>query len=152
MRLSETPEYNAWKQARMRCQNPRNARFKDYGGRGITVCERWQKYENFLSDMGPRPSPLHSLDRENNDGNYEPGNCRWATAEQQQRNMRNNNWITAFGETLCLQDWVRRTGLDSKTIRWRIATGWTPEDALSTSPGSRYAGQATKKSLEEVLA
>lgn len=71
-----------------RCRRPRNRAFKDYGGRGICVCERWKSFENFLADMGPRPSPKHSIDRINNDGNYEPGNCRWATAEMQGNNRR----------------------------------------------------------------
>jgi hypothetical protein len=71
-----------------RCRNPRNARYKDYGGRGITVCEAWRSFEAFLADMGRRPSPAHSLDRRENDGNYEPGNCRWATPEEQANNRR----------------------------------------------------------------
>ncbi len=82
------PEYFIWKGMRQRCSNPRNQKFKDYGARGISVCERWDSFEAFLSDMGRRPSPGHSIDRKNNDGNYEPGNCRWATAKEQAANTR----------------------------------------------------------------
>jgi hypothetical protein len=85
-----TPEYEAWHQMKSRCLNSKDKRFKDYGGRGIAICERWQNsYEMFLADMGRRPSPQHSLDRfPNNDGDYEPTNCRWATRSEQQQNKR----------------------------------------------------------------
>lgn len=85
---AETPEYHAWHAMFQRCTNPHHASWEDYGGRGVTVCERWQSFENFIADMGPRPSPKHSLDRTNNDGNYEPSNCRWATWNEQARNRR----------------------------------------------------------------
>jgi len=85
---AETPEHLAWSQMRGRCRNVNNPRYKDYGGRGITICERWEAFENFFADMGPRPSPKHSIDRINNDGNYEPLNCRWATTLQQAHNQR----------------------------------------------------------------
>lgn len=82
-------EYRAWTAMRTRCRNPRSASYHNYGGRGIKVCERWDLFDNFLADMGLKPSPQHSLDRfPNNDGNYEPGNCRWATNYEQQNNKR----------------------------------------------------------------
>jgi hypothetical protein len=88
-RMTHTREYRAWAGMIQRCTNPKNARWADWGGRGISVCDRWHSFENFYADMGPRPSPDHSLDRyPNNDGNYEPGNVRWATRTEQQLNKR----------------------------------------------------------------
>lgn len=84
-----SPTYRSWSQMKVRCQVPTNHKFKDYGGRGITVCDRWQSFANFLVDMGDRP-PGTSLDRINNDGNYEPGNCRWADAKTQRNNRRDS--------------------------------------------------------------
>lgn len=84
-----SPEFRCWLGMRIRCHYPNKREWKWYGGRGITVCERWrQSFENFLADMGPKPSPEHTLDRINNDGNYEPGNCRWATEDEQRANKR----------------------------------------------------------------
>jgi len=83
-----TQEYRSWTKIFQRCYNPKCKNFHDYGGRGITVCERWLQFENFIADMGNKPTPKHSLDRINNDGNYEPGNCRWATHTEQMRNRR----------------------------------------------------------------
>ena len=90
--LKRTPEYRAWSGMHDRCGNPNGNSFEDYMGRGITVCERWKSFLNFLADMGVRPSSEHSLDRRDNDGNYEPGNCRWATAEEQAHNRRPRRW------------------------------------------------------------
>jgi hypothetical protein len=89
MRESKTSEYQSWQQMKQRCLNPNVASFKNYGGRGISVCDRWMvSYEAFRCDMGPRPSAKHSIDRINNDGHYEPSNCRWATASEQASNQR----------------------------------------------------------------
>lgn len=82
------PEYEIWKSMRKRCRNPRDPAYKNYGGRGITVCTRWDTYENFIADMGARPDPSLTLERKNNDGNYEPSNCVWATRTEQSKNRR----------------------------------------------------------------
>lgn len=83
-----TPEHRAWKALRGRCNNPNDPAYANYGGRGIRVCERWNSFDNFLADMGLKPTPKHSIDRIDNNGNYEPGNCRWATDSQQNKNKR----------------------------------------------------------------
>jgi hypothetical protein len=127
-----TPEYRTWKAMRERCHSPNHAMFANYGARGITVCERWGCFENFLADMGRKPSPTHSIDRINNDGNYEPGNCRWATAEEQSRNRRNVYAITIDGKTATLGEWCAVYGVSPATALRRISRGATPEAAVST--------------------
>lgn len=88
--LTGTPEYSVWSAMIQRCTNPKNAQYKWYGARGISVCERWLKFDNFLSDIGNRPSPELEIDRIDNDGNYEPGNVKWSTRKEQMNNMRRN--------------------------------------------------------------
>ena len=109
--LSKTPEYKTWKGIRARCTNPNEPNYKYYGGRGISVCKRWQTFENFISDMGKRPTPKHSIDRINNMGNYTNHNCRWATHTQQMRNTRLNRLLTHNGKTMCVSEWCEYLGL-----------------------------------------
>lgn len=125
--------YIVWGAMRQRCLNPNNPKYPRYGGRGIRICERWDSFENFLADMGERP-PGSSLDRINNDGNYEPGNCRWATPREQQQNRSSNRNITVRGRKACLIEWSRITMIDRATIRGRIRRGWSPERAISVLP------------------
>jgi hypothetical protein len=127
----KTPEYSAWLHMRERCFNPNNSRYARYGGRGITICERWNAYENFSVDMGLRPSPQHSIERINNDGNYEPSNCKWATRKEQQQNIVHARLITFNGQTLCLSEWARRLGSCAGTLTGRIKRGWPLERVLT---------------------
>lgn len=119
-----------------RCRNARSPYYHLYGGRGIKVCERWKGkngFLNFLQDMGRRPSPKHSIDRIDNNGNYEPGNCRWATRIEQNRNRRDNRLVTFNGQTKCIAEWCDETGLPEKSVRARLwLLGWSVEDALTT--------------------
>ena len=125
------PTYQCWQDMKQRCYNPIAQQFYNYGARGITVCERWlDSYENFLSDMGEKPNDK-SLDRINNDGNYTPENCRWATNRQQARNRRNTVMITHNGITMCRRDWAAKTGLHETTIQYRMNAGWPIEECLA---------------------
>lgn len=127
---TETVEYRTWAQMLSRTRSGTHVNFKNYGGRGITVCERWKKYENFLADMGRRPSPKHSLDRKDNDKGYDPDNCRWATIFEQNRNTRGNHRITIRGETKTLAEWMEIAGRKAKTFQNRIQRGMSEENAL----------------------
>lgn len=130
-RRSNCPEYRSWYAMRQRCGNPRNVAYANYGGRGITVCERWQhSFQAFLSDMGDKPTPAHSLDRVDNDGNYEPGNVVWASKHRQSRNKRTNRMLTFNGKTQTLEDWANELGLCHATIHRRLKDGWDLHDAF----------------------
>lgn len=131
-----TREYAAWQAMKNRC-DPRHVFYRHYGGRGITICARWlESFENFLADVGPRPSPAHSLDRINNDGNYEPSNVRWATQTEQVRNRRGMKLYEFKGERLVLPEIAARTGVPCDRLRQRIIRyGWTLAEAVSTPVG-----------------
>lgn len=104
---NKTAEYRAWRHMKSRCYNPNVYNYEIYGGSGIIVCDRWlESFEYFLSDMGARPTPEHSIDRINGKGNYEPKNCRWATKAEQSRNISTNRWIEFHGNRLILSDWA----------------------------------------------
>lgn len=127
-----TKEYRAWIGMRARCRTKNHRSTKHYVGKGITVCDRWQNsFERFLADMGRAPSAIHSIDRINNDGNYEPGNCRWATPIEQRYNSNVIHWVTAFGKTMSITQWASQTGFSGAVISWRIKSGWSLEDALT---------------------
>lgn len=129
------PLYVRWTLMINRCENPRNKRFARYGGRGIRICERWRNdFSLFVADMGLPPTPGHTLERIDNDGNYEPGNVRWATVREQNRNTGSNRLITAHGETLCVAEWAERLGCSESTLRDRLSRGWSLERAVSEPP------------------
>lgn len=126
-------EHRCWATIKRRCYNLRCSKYKYYGGRGITVCDRWlRSYENFLEDMGRAPSPDHSIDRINNDGNYEPLNCQWATMQEQNNNRRCSRYLTHDNQTRTLSEWSRFTGINSKTLHKRLKNGWSVEKAITT--------------------
>lgn len=128
--MSRAAGYGSWGAMWTRCSDPRNAEYPRYGGRGISVCEQWRDAATFFEDMGPRPSRGHSLDRIDNDGHYEPGNVRWATLRQQNRNKRSNRWIEFRGERLVISDMAIKYGIELETLRCRLARGWTIANAL----------------------
>lgn len=132
-RQTGTPEYHVWQQAKARCYNPRNRRYPTYGARGITMCDRWRNsFENFLTDMGPRPSSQHSIDRIDNNKGYSPNNCRWATAAEQSRNRRTTRLLTYKGDTLPAKDLAAKYGVPYKTLMSRLYQGWAINKALET--------------------
>jgi DNA-binding NtrC family response regulator len=122
-----------------RCLNPNARNYKRYGARGISVCASWLIFSNFLKDMGKRPSSVHSLERKDNDGQYSPNNCLWATAEQQAKNRRSNHRITFGSKTLNLEEWADLLGINRQTLSTRLnQMGWPVEKAL-TAPVRRLA-------------
>ena len=115
--------------------NPERADYALYQGRGITVCDRWREFTDFLADMGPKPSLRHTLDRIDSDGNYEPGNCRWATPQEQARNWKTRNRkLECRGELLTIGEWAKRIGIARESLRDRLESGWTVEQAITTPP------------------
>lgn len=120
-----------WRTMHQRCSDPRSRSFPDYGGRGITVCERWNDFEAFVADMGPRPSAQHSIDRIDPGGPYSPENCRWATPQEQARNRSSNRRVTHQGQTKTVAEWADVAGLLPTTLLWRLDHGWDVEAALT---------------------
>jgi hypothetical protein len=142
---SNSSEYKAWISMRDRCLNEKHASYGGYGGRGITVCERWRSsFENFYEDMGDKPSPTRSLDRIDNEGNYSCGkceeckengwnaNCRWATPWEQAQNRRPNKFITFNNKTLTISEWANEFGVNYNLIWWRLNRKWDVEKAITT--------------------
>lgn len=135
-RASSTPEYEIWAGMIKRCENKNCEKYELYGARGIVVCERWRNdFSAFLADMGPRPSPKHSIDRyPDNCGNYEPGNCRWATRRQQDLNMRRMVFVEFRGGRVPLIELVEGSGLKYQTVWDRLRRGWGIQRALTQPP------------------
>lgn len=127
------PLYTVWCQMRARCQDPDNPAYHRYGGRGITVCERWERFDLFLSDMGDKPAPGLTIDRMDNDGPYSPDNCRWATRTEQARNRRSTVLVEFDGQSLTLSEWSKQLGIDRALLHARIhQLGWPIRKALTT--------------------
>ena len=133
-----TREYRCWVDMRSRVLTKSNDAYKDYGARGISICERWSDFSAFFEDMGPSPTKAHTLDRINVNGNYEPGNCRWATPREQAINRRDTILLTYNGETMCMKDWARKLGMSYITLGGRIRSGWPVEKALTTPVAHKH--------------
>jgi len=132
-RMSRTPEYYSWRAMKIRCFNPNYPRYSDWGGRGITVCDRWKNsFENFLADMGTKPSPKHSLDRIDNDSDYSLKNCKWSTRVEQANNQRTNHLITIGNETWTIAQWAKKMGFSEQLIYRRLYRGWSEYRAVMT--------------------
>lgn len=131
-------EFKVWMGMHTRCTNANEKGYYRYGGRGITVCDRWQEFANFYDDMGPRPSPDHSIERKKNDANYEPSNCKWATRKEQCRNRRSNRIVSFRGRQMSLAEAVEISGLPYFTVSQRIGKlGWDDERALTEPVNGR---------------
>lgn len=128
------PEYKVWAGMRQRCNNPNAHGYHNYGGRGIKCCARWETFWNFYDDMGPRPSKHYTLDRIDNDGDYTPENCRWATWRQQHNNRRDNVILTIDGVEKTMAQWARESGRIAEVIYQRLNRGWSPRDAVFKEP------------------
>ena len=128
--LTNTSTYKIWAKMKNRCSSEKTKSYKNYGGRGIFVCERWDKFENFLEDMGERPPSLE-LDRINNDGPYSPDNCRWTTRKENGRNRRTNRFLTFNGETKTIAEWAESLSMKRLTLMSRLHKGWSVDRALT---------------------
>jgi len=143
--LSGTRTYKSWSCMVRRCSINTSNRWKHYGGKGVTVCDRWKSsYSNFLEDMGERPDGK-TLDRIDTGGDYCKENCRWLTPKEQGRNKKNNKLVTHNNKTATLAEWQEITGIDADTLSWRLKSGWTDEEALTlqVSPMSRSVKKTT---------
>lgn len=128
--LNGTPEQKVWNNMKSRCLNPNHPRYKDWGGRGITISDDWLKLENFYRDMGKRPSKHHTLERIDNNKGYSKENCYWATTKDQALNRRSNKHLTANGYTFTLLEWSEKLSINKVTLASRLRRGWSVEEAL----------------------
>lgn len=141
--MAGSPEHKIWMGIKCRCKCPSATGYSRYGGRDIAVCESWRdSFEAFYRDMGPRPTPKHTVERKDNDKGYCKENCVWATRTEQMRNMSRNHLITFNGKTQCLQEWAEEFGLNKATLRRRLQRGWSVERAF---------GEAAKHHSERLL-
>jgi hypothetical protein len=148
--MAGTREYSRWSNMKARCEKASHRDFGRYGGRGITVCERWRSdFQAFMDDMGPAPSDTHTIERIDGDGPYSPENCRWATPTEQASNRHTNQTITHQGETLTVQEWSRRTGIGAPALYWRLHDGWDAERILTTPTAPTYTAHGLTLTLAE---
>jgi hypothetical protein len=148
--MSNTVEFSTWTDIKSRCYNKNLKHYSRYGGRGIKVCQRWlDSFENFYKDMGKRPSDNHSIERIDNDGDYSPNNCKWATLIEQANNKRTSHYITIKGKTKTIAEWSKITGLSIAMIWYRIKAGYTKESLIDKKPiGSLTFNGETKTQKE----
>ena len=136
--MYDTAEYSIWRAMKSRCRGLNSVAFKYYGGRGIKICQEWSNnFVTFFADMGERPSDKHTLERINNDGDYKPSNCRWATRAEQNRNKRDTRLLTFRGETRCVTDWAKTLGISTGGLFYRLRHNWSIERALTTPVRSK---------------
>lgn len=135
---SRIREYGIWGNMLYRCNTKTSQMYDNYGGRGINVCERWHHYENFISDMGYSPSEIHSLDRIDNNGDYEPKNCKWATKKEQARNRRNSRKITIDGVEMQIDDYCEKYSVSVQAIKTRYVRGWSNDRIINTPVRKAY--------------
>lgn len=150
--MTRTPEYKAWQNLKDRCYNEDADQYPNYGGRGIRVCERWlESFENFLSDMGFRPGTGYSIDRKDNDGHYEPGNCRWTTTDVQSNNRRDNRYYDFRGEQLTVPQIAKKLRMSTSTLSARLRYGMSPEEAFTRKFHKKYFDlNGTRMTVNEV--
>lgn len=129
--MSDTALYRRWQGMLTRCENPNSSSYPNYGGRGIKVCDKWHSFENFLDDMGEPPAKSYSIERIDNNGDYAPENCKWASRAEQSRNTRKNRVIEFRGASMCLKDWADDLGMDQASLKERLDK-WTLDAALTT--------------------
>lgn len=140
--MRKSPEWKIWSGMRQRCLNRNHTFFNRYGGRGISICDRWSSFENFYADMGPRPSPEHQIDRIDNDGNYEPCNCRWVNKKEQSGNRSISRRFVINGESRSLASLAQERGMLPGTLHDRLSYGWSIERALSTPVRKKRSSNA----------
>jgi len=136
--LSQRSEYRIWAGIKTRCFNEKDPGYPRYGGRGISMCREWvDSFEAFYEYVGPRPTEAHTIERDDNDGDYEPGNARWATAKEQANNRRSSRFIEYLGERKTVSQWAEILGWKTSTFEMRLKRGWTIEEAASLPLHSR---------------
>lgn len=144
--------YKAWRAMRHRCLVPTSINYKDYGGRGIQICERWSDFTSFLADMGERPSRKHTIERRDGNGHYEPDNCHWATYTEQANNKRTNRIVEWQGRSQTVAQWAKELGLSSGTIQSRLNKGMAADDAFASGSYRLVEINGQRRKLSEVLA